>query len=115
MHLLRSTVIAGLLALGATAAPTEVDPVLFRYSLSFTDTCRNAFQNLLEFRQSQLPSNGCLVWSDFLGTNQALTYFAVYDTISNGVCTSKLITLLPFETEMALPSQRNILIQWSYR
>ena len=97
MHLLHSTVIVGLLALGANAAPTEVDPVLFRYTLSFTDTCsKNNFQNPLEFRKSQLPLNDCLVWSDFLGTKQAVTSFTVLDTISNGVCTSKLTTLLLF-------------------
>lgn len=100
MHFPRPTIIAGLLALGATAAPTEVDPVLFTYTLSFTNSCsKNNFLNPLEFRRSQLPSNGCLVWSDFMGTNQPLKSFTVLETISNGVCSSKLTTPFLFTVD----------------
>ncbi|KAK3332563.1 hypothetical protein B0T19DRAFT_439388 [Cercophora scortea] len=78
-----TTVIASLFAIGANAATISArqDLVLFTYNIVSTPVCTAAaFQNLQNFTQSQLPADGCFVFSSPVKT------FLLAETPQNGNC-----------------------------
>ncbi len=90
--------IFGLLALGANGATLArlEDPVLFTYGAWQTQNCSALPFDVRQFHQSDLSPSGCMLWGDFLGSDDPVVSVFVVETPTNGACQGmSLQTLCP--------------------